>query len=80
LVGSVPGILIASKLPLKVPQNVLRLALAVILALSGIKLLNVPQASWILAAGLGGLLGGLALYGMNLMLRRPRPAPAGGFE
>jgi uncharacterized membrane protein YfcA len=80
LVGSVPGILIASKLPLKVPQNVLRLALAVILALSGIKLLNVPQASWILAAGLGVLLGGLALYGMNLMLRRPRPAPAGGFE
>ncbi len=80
LLGSVPGILLASKLPLRVPQGVLRLGLATVLALSGVKLLNVPQSSWILAAGLGGLVGGLVLYGTNAWLKRPRPAPAGSFD
>jgi uncharacterized membrane protein YfcA len=80
LIGSVPGILLASKLPLRFPQNVLRAGLATVLALSGIKLLNVPQSSWILGVGLGLLLGGLAVYGLNERLKRPRPAPAGSFD
>src|SRR5207237_7267545 len=65
LIGSVPGILLASKLPLRIPQNVLRLGLAIVLALSGIKLLNVPQASWILGIGIGLLLGTVVLYAMT---------------
>jgi uncharacterized membrane protein YfcA len=80
LIGSVPGILLASKLPLRIPQNLLRLGLAGVLALSGIKLLQVPQATWILAIGLGALLGGFAVYGMTVWLTRPRPAPAGSFD
>jgi uncharacterized membrane protein YfcA len=80
LIGSVPGILLASKLPLRIPQGILRLGLAVVLALSGIKLLNVPQSSWILAGGLAVLLAGVALYYTNAWLKRPRPAPAGGFD
>jgi uncharacterized membrane protein YfcA len=53
LVGSVPGVLIASQFTVRMPDRVLRLALATVLGLSGIKLLNVPQATWVLAGGLG---------------------------
>jgi len=80
LIGSVPGILLASKLPLRIPQNVLRLGLATVLALSGIKLLNVPQASWILGIGIGLLLGAVALYTTTAWLKRPRAAPVGSFD
>src|SRR2546430_1254411 len=80
LIGSVPGILLASKLPLRIPQNVLRLGLATVLALSGIKLLNVPQASWIIGIGIGLLLGAVVLYAMTAWLKRPRPAPVGSFD
>jgi uncharacterized membrane protein YfcA len=80
LLGSVPGVLIASKFTVRIPDDVLRLGLAVVLALSGVKLLNVPEANWIIACGLG--LGGLALatYGVRAWLGRPRPAPAGSFD
>jgi uncharacterized protein len=80
LLGSVPGVLIASKFTVKIPDDVLRLGLALVLALSGLKLLNVPQANWIIAVGLG--LGGVALatYAVRAWVGRPRPAPAGGFD
>src|SRR5437868_4386609 len=80
LIGSVPGVLIASKFTVKIPDDVLRLGLALVLSLSGLKLLNVPEANWIIACGLG--LGGVALatYGAMARLGRPRPAPAGSFD
>jgi uncharacterized protein len=80
LLGSVPGILIASKWPVRMPERPLRLALAGVLALSGIKLLNVPDANWVLAIGLS--LGALALaaWGANAWLSRPRAVPARGFD
>src|SRR5437773_2288752 len=53
LLGSVPGIWIASRFTLRLPDDALRLGLAGVLALSGVKLLNVPEANWVITAGLG---------------------------
>src|SRR6187200_664238 len=53
LLGSVPGIWIASRFTLRLPQDALRLGLAGVLALSGIKLLNVPHSSYVIAVALG---------------------------
>src|SRR5205085_11760754 len=52
LVGSIPGVLITSKYTLRTPDHVLRLGLATVLFLSGLKLLNVPEANWVLGGGL----------------------------
>jgi hypothetical protein len=54
----------------------LRTALATVLLLSGIKLLGVPAASWILAGGLGALGAGLAAYAVRAWLARPRVRPS----
>src|SRR5438094_221243 len=62
LLGSVPGIWISSRFTLRVPQDALRLGLAGVLALSGIKLLNVPQSSYVIAVGLGLGLTALAVW------------------
>ena len=80
LLGSVPGVLIASKFTVRIPDDVLRLGLALVLALSGLKLLEVPEANWIILGGLA--LGGaaLAMYAVRAWIGRPRPAPAGGFD
>jgi uncharacterized protein len=53
LIGSIPGIWLSSRFTVRVPQDALRLGLAGVLALSGIKLLNVPAASYVIAIGLG---------------------------
>jgi hypothetical protein len=62
LLGSVPGIWLSSRFTLHLPQDALRLGLAGVLALSGIKLLNVPESSYVIAAGLGLGLGALAVW------------------
>jgi uncharacterized membrane protein YfcA len=80
LVGSVPGILIASKFTVRIPDDVLRLGLAGVLALSGLKLLEVPEAKWVLGVGIVLVLGGLCAYALNAWLARPRPAPARSFD
>jgi uncharacterized membrane protein YfcA len=53
LVGSIPGIWLSSRFTVRVPQDALRLGLAGVLALSGVKLLNVPGASYVIAIGIG---------------------------
>jgi hypothetical protein len=80
LLGSIPGILIASQFTIRIPDRVLRLALALVLGLSGIKLLEVPESSWVVAFGLGGGLVALAAWGVNAWLNRPRPLPARSLE
>src|ERR671937_1118618 len=75
LVGSVPGILLASKLPLRIPDRPLRLGLAGVLALSGLKLVNVPEATYVLAVGIAVVVGGLLWWGVAA-IRTPRPVPA----
>jgi uncharacterized membrane protein YfcA len=57
LLGSIPGILLGSQVTVKVPERSLRVALATVLAASGVRLLEVPSYDLlvpaILAAGAG---------------------------
>lgn len=59
LIGSIPGVLIGSQFTLKFPDRALRVALATVLLLSGIKLADLPQQNVLL--GIGGALGVSAL-------------------
>jgi uncharacterized membrane protein YfcA len=51
LIGSVPGVLIGSHYSVRLPEGVLRLTLANVLALSGLKLVNVPNVYLVAALG-----------------------------
>src|SRR5438552_1810603 len=75
LTGSVPGILISSRYTVKLAEVVLRAALGGILVLSGLKLLNVPEANWILGGGLGELAVELDAYPVALKLGDPGATP-----
>ena len=59
LLGSIPGVLIGGRLTLAIPEQVLRFALAGVLGLAGVKLLDVPGAGAIVIVGLAA--GGAAL-------------------
>lgn len=50
LIGSIPGVLIGSQLTVKLPDQALRVALALVLSLSGVKLLDPPYANAIIIA------------------------------
>jgi uncharacterized protein len=52
LLGSIPGVLIGGRLTLSIPEHVLRLTLAGVLGLAGVKLLNFPGAGTIVIVGL----------------------------
>src|SRR5918911_2719054 len=60
LLGSIPGVLLTSQLTLRLPDRALRLGLATVLMLSGIKLVNTPGADYIVLTGfvLGGVIFG----------------------
>jgi uncharacterized membrane protein YfcA len=75
LTGSVPGILISSRYTIKVPDLTIRGGLGGILIISGLKLLNVPQANWVLGIGLGTLFVILAIYTARVLLSEPRATP-----
>ena len=64
LVGSIPGVLIGSRISVGLPETVLRMALATALALSGIKLLDVPHANEIVVVSLSVGLGALLVWGV----------------
>ena len=59
LLGSIPGVLVGGRLTLAIPEQVLRFALAGVLGLAGIKLLDAPGAGAIVVVGLAA--GGVAL-------------------
>ena len=59
LLGSIPGVLIGGRLTLSVPEHGLRLVLAGVLGLAGIKLLDFPGAGTIVLVALSA--GGVAL-------------------
>jgi uncharacterized protein len=74
LVGSIPGVLLSSGLTVKLPDRVLRAALAITLLASGVKLTDVPFANE-LALGVLGI-GVITLTGVGLgRLTTAAPAP-----
>jgi uncharacterized protein len=70
LIGSIPGVLIGSQFTLKFPDRALRVALATVLLLSGIKLADLPQTNLLL--GIGAALGLSALAYILLEPRRQK--------
>jgi uncharacterized protein len=62
LLGSIPGVLVGGRLTLSIPENVLRLVLAGVLGLAGLKLLDVPFAGTIVVIGASAGLAALLVY------------------
>jgi uncharacterized protein len=52
LLGSIPGVLVGGRLTLAIPEHVLRLTLAAVLGLAGLRLLDVPGAGVIVVVAL----------------------------
>jgi len=78
LLGSIPGVLIGGRLTLSIPEQSLRLVLAGVLGLAGIKLLNVPGAEKIILAVLtAGLVALLVLIGRQGWARVQRARNGG---
>jgi uncharacterized membrane protein YfcA len=76
LVGSIPGVLLGSQLTVRLPDRTLRAALALVLFLAGVKLVDPPYADAIVVAVASAALAAGAAIGA-LRLLRPSPAPAG---
>jgi uncharacterized membrane protein YfcA len=76
LTGSVPGVLISSQFTLKVPDRALRLGLATVLMLSGVKLIDFPGADYVIAAAAIAAGAAFAVWGLVVRSgRRPRAEP-----
>jgi uncharacterized membrane protein YfcA len=71
--GSIPGVLLASQFTLKMPERVLRVALASVLLLSGIKLLDFTGANWLIVGGVVVGLAALSIWGIVGWIRGARP-------
>jgi uncharacterized membrane protein YfcA len=55
LIGSIPGVLVGSHYSVRLPEGVLRLTLANVLAVSGLKLVEVPNVYLVVALGLAAV-------------------------
>jgi uncharacterized membrane protein YfcA len=77
LLGSIPGVLLTSQLTLRLPGQALRLGLATVLVLSGVKLVNTPGADWIVLAGfiVGGVV--FAVWGARELRNQRRDERSG---
>src|SRR4051794_26125990 len=65
LVGSIPGVLAGTRLPLIIPDRVLRTAFGAVLILSGTKLIEVmskPATNWTIAIGLAFFVAGMLAW------------------
>lgn len=60
LLGSIPGVLLGANMSIRVPDRALRLAFASILFLSGLKLVEVPYSTQVIAVGAGLAIAALA--------------------
>ena len=73
LLGSIPGVLIGGRLTLSIPEQFLRLLLAGVLGLAGIKLLDVPGAGVIVIVALSaGVVALLVLLARHSWIRFQR--------
>jgi uncharacterized membrane protein YfcA len=82
LLGSIPGVLLGSQLTLSVDDRPLRVMLAAVLLLSGIKLLDLPGTTVVIAAGLAAGLGAVMVWlgrswAARVRIREPRVPPPG---
>lgn len=68
LLGSIPGVLLGSQVTVRLPDRLLRISLAIVLTLSGVKLLDLPDVLLVVAA----LVGAVLLVSAS---RGPRPQP-----
>jgi uncharacterized protein len=75
LVGSIPGVLIGSQVSVGLPETALRFSLAAVLALSGLKLLDVPYSDELVIVSLAVGLAALVVWGIALVVRRTKAAP-----
>ena len=76
LVGSIPGVLLGSQMSIRIPETALRIGFAVVLILSGIKLVGVPHASLVIVISLAVATVALAVYWVRTLLaRRVEPVP-----
>jgi uncharacterized membrane protein YfcA len=74
VLGSIPGVLIASQFTLRMPERTLRVGLAAVLLLSGIKLLDFPHSDVALVAAAAVVVAAFAAWGLVARTaRRPRP-------
>jgi uncharacterized membrane protein YfcA len=78
LLGSIPGVLIGSQFSVSLPEDVLRLSLAAVLLLSGIKLFDPPGDEYFLPVLLALGAVALAVYGVRRLRERRalRTAPS----
>jgi hypothetical protein len=70
LTGSIPGVLLSSQFTPRVPDRVLRLGLASVLMLSGIKLIDFSGADYVIAGG--AIVAALGFAGWGLLARAGR--------
>jgi uncharacterized membrane protein YfcA len=75
LLGSIPGILVGSQWSIRLPEAVLRRALATLLLLSGVKLVAPSGASAGIAIAVGIGLAGLLVYGLLKSRAGTKPPP-----
>jgi uncharacterized membrane protein YfcA len=71
LIGSIPGVLIGSQYTVKLPERAFRVLLALVLTVSGLKLLDVPGSTEVVIAVLAGI-GVLIVVGLPTQLVRRR--------
>jgi uncharacterized protein len=69
LIGSIPGVLIGSHYSVRIPEAWLRLALADVLAISGLKLVQVPNLYLAIAIGASVAVGAVAVVRTGRRLR-----------
>ena len=74
LTGSIPGVLLSSQFTLHVPERALRLGLASVLMLSGIKLIDFSGADYVIAVGAIVAALGFAAWGLIARAGRRRSA------
>ena len=73
LLGSIPGVLIGGRVSFSIPEQKLRLVLAAVLGLAGIRLLDVPGAGVIVVVALSaGLVALLVFLGRHSWIRIQR--------
>jgi uncharacterized protein len=68
LVGSIPGVIVGANLSIRVPERALRIAFGVVLVLSGIKIVDVPRSTLIVAITLGVCVLAAAVLGLRNLL------------